>query len=144
MRFKRIVIPFLSACLLCTSLNVKSFAETTKYPFESEISPMYKIASNPSSELEMIGNMAYCTSQVSGTAVSISAEQTLQKYQGLWIWDDVKDVKWTKNVSANSLTMSNSKSGLESGTYRVKTVFTLTDKNGKTETVTVYSDEVSC
>lgn len=36
---------------------------------------------------------------------------------------------------------SNTKYELESGNYRLKTVFTLTDKQGKTETITVYSDE---
>lgn len=35
------------------------------------------------------------------------------------------------------------KQHLSSGKYRLKTVFTLTDKNGKTETITVYSDEKS-
>jgi len=39
--------------------------------------------------------------------------------------------------------LSNSKSGLESGKYRLKSVFTLTDKNGKSETITIYSDEKS-
>ncbi len=39
--------------------------------------------------------------------------------------------------------MSNTKTGLKSGKYRLKTIFTLTDKYGKTETITVYSDERS-
>ena len=36
---------------------------------------------------------------------------------------------------------SNTKYELESGNYRLKTVFTLTHKLDKTETTTVYSDE---
>ncbi len=36
---------------------------------------------------------------------------------------------------------SNTKYELESGDYRFIMVFTLTDKQGKTETTTVYSDE---
>jgi len=39
--------------------------------------------------------------------------------------------------------MSNHKYNLESGTYRLKTVFTLTATNGETETITVYSEEVT-
>lgn len=30
---------------------------------------------------------------------------------------------------------------LDSGTYRLKSVFTLTDRNGKNETITIYSHE---
>ena len=37
--------------------------------------------------------------------------------------------------------MSNSKNGLSSGTYRLKTVFVLKSSDGKTETATAYSDE---
>ncbi len=48
---------------------------------------------------------------------------------------------WTKTVHSNMLTMSNTKSGLSGGKYRLRTVFTLTDKYGESETITVYSDE---
>lgn len=33
--------------------------------------------------------------------------------------------------------------GFTNSTYRVKSVFALTDKNGKTEAITVYSNEKS-
>lgn len=49
--------------------------------------------------------------------------------------------KGTKTVNDNSIRLLNAKSGLTSGTYRVKSVFTLTDKNGTTETIMVYSDD---
>lgn len=39
--------------------------------------------------------------------------------------------------------MTNYKNNLESGTYRLKTVFTVTSKNGQTETIAVYSGEKS-
>ena len=39
--------------------------------------------------------------------------------------------------------MLHTKSGLSSGTYRIETVFTLTANDGKTETITVYSEEVA-
>ncbi len=46
-------------------------------------------------------------------------------------------------VYSNTLTMSNTKTGLSGGKYRLKTEFTLTDKNGETENIIVYSDEKS-
>ena len=71
----------------------------------------------------------------------IVAEQTLQK-QG-FLWTSYDGTEWTKTVYSNTLAMSNTKSSLSSGKYRLKTVFTLTDKDGKTEKITVYSDEKS-
>ena len=73
----------------------------------------------------------------------IVAEQTLQKQGFLWTWGTYDGTEWTKTVYSNTLAMSNTKSSLSSGKYRLKTVFTLTDKDGKTEKITVYSDEKS-
>ena len=75
--------------------------------------------------------------------VKITAEQYLQKQGILWIWSTYDSAEWTKTVYSNVLTVSNTKTGLSSGKYRLKTVFTFTDKQGKTETITVYSDEKS-
>ncbi len=65
----------------------------------------------------------------------------MQKHWSLWIWNDVEGATWTKTVNDNSIFFSNTKSGLDSGTYRVKSVFTFTDKNGKSEKIKIYSDE---
>ncbi|MGN0683975.1 MAG: hypothetical protein ACI4JY_09895 [Oscillospiraceae bacterium] len=46
-------------------------------------------------------------------------------------------------MKTNIIRLSNSKSGLPSGTYWLKSVFTLTSSSGKTETVTIYSTEKS-
>lgn len=46
-----------------------------------------------------------------------------------------------ESIQASSIILVNAKSKLQNGKYRLKTVFTLTDKDGKTETITVYSDE---
>ena len=53
------------------------------------------------------------------------------------------DVERTKTVYTHSLAMSNTKTDLSSGKYRLKTVFTLTDKYGKIKTITVYSSKKS-
>lgn len=72
--------------------------------------------------------------------VEITAEQYLQKQGFLWIWSTYDGAEWTKTVYTNTLSMSNTKTGLSSGKYRLKTIFTLTGKQGETETITVYSD----
>jgi len=124
---------------------VPAYAESaTGFSLVSGISPLYDIAKTVSSELNIIGTKAECVSQAEGDdAAKITIEQTLQKYSGwFWFWNDVDGATWTRTENRNSVRLSNTKSGLTSGTYRVKSVFTLTDKNGKTETITVDSNEV--
>ncbi len=91
------------------------------------------------------GTTANCQSSTRGYSdvVAITAEQYLQKQGFLWIWTTYNGAEWTKTVYSNVLAMSNTKTGLSGGKYRLKTIFTLTDKNGKTEKITVYSDSKS-
>ncbi len=104
------------------------------------VSPMYEIAKNPKSLLDISGQKATCTSTGSGNnVVEITAVQTLEKRDGSK-WYPIDDASWTSTVKSSMIMMSNTISDLENGKYRLKTVFTLTDKYGKTETVTVYSD----
>ena len=145
MKLKSLTALFLTAICLCSVFSVTAFAETdTKFAVTGNISPAYEIANSATSTLIIDGSTATCSSQVRSTnAASITVTQTLQKYWGLWIWTDVNDAKMSKTVNDCSLYLSTTKSGLSSGTYRVKSVFTLTNKDGKTETITVYSDEKS-
>ncbi len=137
------VIAFALAAVLCVSASVSVSAETTDSAFVDEAVPAYEIAKEASSKLRISGQTAYCTSYANGIdTVSITVEQTLEKYSGfLWIWNDVNDASWTETVNKKTISVSKTKSGLSSGTYRLKSVFTLTDSNGKTETITVYSEE---
>ncbi len=143
MWFKRIFASVLSAACLCGCFAVPAYAESAAgFSLVSGISPLYDIAENVFSELIIVGTSAECRSQADGIDdVKITVEQTLQKHWGLWIWNDVEGATWTKTVNDNSIFLSNTKSGLDSGTYRVKSVFTLTDKNGKSETITIYSEK---
>lgn len=130
-------------CLLSNS-HVVAYAETTVPLNSYDISLTYEIACNPVSNLEIAGNTAYCTSTVDGAGnISITATQTLQKHWGLWIWYDVEGGTWTKTVDRDTIYLSSTKQNLDKGTYRVKSVFVLTNKDGKSETITVYSDERS-
>lgn len=143
-RLKKRIASLLAVVILCMNFSVVSYADTiTVTSLENHgVSSAYEIASSCRADLTIQNGTAYCTSTAEGTvAVSITVTQTLQKHWGLWIWNDVKDASWSKHINGSSVCLSNSKSGLDSGTYRVKSVFTLTDKNGKVETITVYSDE---
>lgn len=141
MKLKRTMAMVLSAFCLFTTVGTVACADAVSNP-DDVISPAYEYADIASSRLSISGQTAYCTSETEGDAVSITVEQTLEKYSGwFWIWNNVDGANWTKTVNLNSISMSNTKSGLSSGTYRLKSVFTLTSSSGKTETITVYSEE---
>ena len=130
------------AAAIAASLASPAAYAAAAMPADNGIMPCYEIATSASSMLSLSGTTATCISRCSGAStVSITAVQTLQKEGLFWIWGDVDGAEWTKNVSAASIVMSNTKSGLDSGTYRLKTEFTLTNSSGETETITVYSTE---
>lgn len=135
----------LTAVCLCMSFSVSTTAETNDSFITDEVSPAYEIGANPTSNLSVSGKTAYCTSVVGGKkAVSITVEQTLEKYSGWFaIWNDVDGAYWSKTFNQITISFSNTKSGLASGTYRLKSVFSLTNSSGKTETITIYSQEKS-
>lgn len=143
MVFKKILAILFGGMLLCTNLSVSAYADTTYSFVESEVAPAYESAYSVTGSLTISGTTAYCTSSGKGPdIVSITVEQTLQKQGFLWIWSTY-GARWTKSVNADSIAMSNTKTGLSSGKYRLKSVFTFTDKYGKSETITVYSDSKS-
>lgn len=143
MQFKKILVSLgVLLCFFCTNLSTAAYADTAVPYSGYGVSPLYEIANSPYSGLSIENCTAYCSRSTTGTnAVHISVTHTLQKYWGLWIWNDVKDASWSKQVDDSSIRLSNTKSGLGGGTYRLKSEFTLTDKQGKSETVTIYSNE---
>lgn len=142
MQFKKMMVSLGVLVCLCTNFSAVAYANTTTPFSDYGISVAYEIAESPISTLNIIGRTAYCDSSTTGTnAISITVTQTLQKHWGLWIWTDVKDAVWTEKSNYNSISVSGSKSDLENGTYRVKSVFTLTNSSGKKETITIYSNE---
>ncbi len=141
---KRIVSALLAAAVAFSAFNISVAAKEMTNANLEIVVPAYEIASNPESTLIISGTTASCKSTVTGKSVkSISAEQTLEKFWGLWIWNEVDGGYWTKSVNSSILIMNNNKNKLDSGTYRLKTVFTLTSTSGETETITVYSEEVT-
>ena len=145
MRFRQILASVLMVACLFTCFTVTASAKNiSAYAIGDTASPQYDIATRVSSNIRITGTTAECVSQADGLdTVKINVVQTLQKYSGwFWIWDDV--ATWTKTENSNSIYVYNTKSGLSSGKYRVKSVFTLTNSSGKTETLTIYSDTESC
>lgn len=143
MKARLIISTVLSAFLLCSVSTVSASAQTNK-PRIDIVSPQYELAVNPQSSLRFDGKDAICTSNVeSDSAVSITVEQTLQVYWGLWIWNNVKGANWTETVNDKSICLSNIKTDLEDGKYRLKSVFTLTPSSGRPETIMVYINEQS-
>lgn len=142
MQHKKIIASLGFLICLSTNLSGVAYADNA-VPFVDEgISIAYEIAGNPISSLDITNKIATCTSRVDGAgAISITVTQTLQKYWGLWVWNDVEGAKWTRSVDQNSIRLSNTKQNLDKGTYRVKSVFVLTDKDGQSETITIYSNE---
>lgn len=97
-----------------------------------------------SSTLDIDNKKATCKSQyrsVNDDCSSITAVQTLEKHSWWIFWDTVGDECTTTVTNQNSLSFTNYKDNLDSGTYRVKTVFTVVLKNGQSDTDTVYSSE---
>lgn len=143
MKYLKNLSAALAAVLMVASTTVSTSAYEADLTIAAEkVAPAYEIASNPVSQLSISGATASCLSKVSGPSVkSITAEQTLEKFWGLWVWNEVVGANWSKSVNYNNITMSNKKYDLDSGTYRLKTVFTLTSTSGSTETITVYSQE---
>lgn len=142
MKFKKNLAIVLTALCLFAAVGTVACADAVSNP-DDVISPAYEYADSVSSRLYISEQTATCRSDADGcNVVSITVEQTLEKHSGwFWIWNSVDGANWTKTVNLNSISMSNTKSGLSSGTYRLKSVFTLTSSSGKTETITVYSEE---
>ena len=143
MRFKKSIAVLLSAFMVFSSVSIPVSAEMTTSVSNEGIAPAYEYANTAESMLNISSNSAECISNCIGSSdvVQITVEHTLQKYWGLWVWNDVDGASWTKTRNGSSISAVNTKSGLSSGKYRVKSVFTLTSSSGKTETITTYSVE---
>ncbi len=142
MRFRKSVALLLSAFMMFSSTSLPVSAETTTYASNDGIALAYEYADTVQSSLYISSSSAECISccESSSVVVEITVEQTLQKLWGLWIWNNVDGASWTKTRSGNAISLVSNKSGLTSGTYRLKSVFTLTSSSGDTETITVYSE----
>ena len=141
-RFLSLLISLLvMVSCLCISASAYSDADV-KIVITRDLASAQK-----SSKLNIDGlNTAICKSAFvdsNSNIYSITAEQTLEKHWAFGIFLSVVEADWEKTVYTDNLSMKNYKYNLDSGTYRLKTVFTVTMINGQTEKITVYSCEVS-
>ncbi len=141
---KVIMVIAMLAAISSVTVNAAA-ANVTTYGSAYSVSPYYETASAAFSTLTISGTTAKCESKLIGHSdvTSWNVEQTLEQFWGLWIWNEVDGGYWNETLSISSGKVTNNISGLSSGKYRLKSVFTLTTSNGKTETFTVYSDEKS-
>jgi len=104
-------------------------------------SPQYNYTQSCSSELSISGSTATCRSVATGyinQTTKIVFVQTLQKRNSSGGWDDV--ATWTTTINNYQGTVTKTKSGLSSGTYRLKTVF-IVYAGSSYEVITKYSQE---
>ncbi len=128
---KRKVIAILTAFSALFSMGISVGA----YNGENTASPYYLYTGSVESRLTIVNGTAYCKSVITGdnTVTQIYATLYLEKKNGSK-WEAVSNSTWNGSVKEKSLTINNSKSNLDSGTYRVKTVGTVFS-GSKSETV---------
>lgn len=106
--------------LLTISMALLMFLGVTVYAVEAR----YAHTTSVTSTLNIYNGNAYCKSTAQGdsTVTQIDGIQYLEKQNGK-NWDVVES--WSDSSKSNSLTMNNSKDNVGSGTFRVRTVFTV-------------------
>ena len=130
---RKIVLLSISVIMAVMLCGINAFA----------IEPIYTYVSLATSTLNIVSDTAYCKASVVGSSSvkSTSGTMYLEK-KGIFSWKTVNTESWTDSSSYNTLHMENSLSGLSSGKYRVRTVFTVYSGNSS-ETVEAISIEES-
>ena len=131
--------------IVASCFNMSSFAYDTV--MDDEIIVMDIASAEKSSNLSInSNNKATCNSifsDINSNIYKIRVVQTLEKHWAFGAFFAVDGANWERTYYTDSLSMTNYKYSLDSGTYRLKTVFTVTLIGGRTETIDVYSGEMS-
>ena len=141
MRIKKYIFTMLAVIMTISCLSVFASANDMEINIDDGIITEYQIADKVNSDLSISGTTASYSSDASGGCSSITVEHTLQKHWGLWVWNDVSNSTFSRTVYRSNICLFSNKYGLDSGTYRVKSTFTLTKSSGQTEVITIYSNE---
>lgn len=130
---KRLCILFAAVMAVTMLCGISAYAVEARYVYTF----------TATSELTISNGTATCKSYAKGisTVTKITGTQYLEKKNGDK-WETVKDSTWSDSTTKTSLTMENSKSNLDSGTYRLRTVFTVYSGTGS-ETIEKTSSEVT-
>lgn len=128
--------------ILSALVMVSSFTSATTTSYAAVIppdSPAYSYTNDCNVDLAISNREATCKSSLTGyynTTTSIIITQTLQKKNSNNAWDDV--CNWSTTIDNFKGSLTSTKSSLSSGTYRLKTVFTVY-AGSASETITKYS-----
>ena len=140
---KKLVAILSAGILAVTSLSVVSSAE---YDRNGLFIVQDVGGSDKRSTLRVSGRDVTCESiyySDKNDVNTIYAKQTLEKMISFNRFSSVTGASFSTTVSGRRMDYSNNVSGLSQGKYRLKTVFTVKYKNGRSETVTVYSTEIT-
>lgn len=138
---KKIVTILISVMLIMMSVTYISVSAKNLDFGSNEITPFYLYTYKATSDLSVSGNNVQCDSMLMGypDATKVNATQYLQKKNST-DWETVYNGTWSSSSNGNYLVMTNSKSNLSSGTYRLKTIFVVFSGN-EYEMITAYSSE---
>lgn len=140
-RLKAVILSLMLTLMACV-VPIQANAADLDNIVVGEIAPAYIDVNVATSILSISGTTATCKSQVKCTnATSITVSQCLYKVSGDTLIP-VPDAQWSTVKKSTSVTFTNTKSGLGSGTYRLETVFTVY-VGRVSESVTVYSNDVT-
>ncbi len=141
MKMKRMLACILMAsCLFAQSgIIVNADDNISEGNIESVYEMRSTYLSKASSELTISGTSAECYSQATGTSsvTQIIGDMYLMKYSSSSGWQDID--AWRLQQSGNYYSNTKTKTGLSSGSYRLRTEFEVKTSSGATETVTAYS-----
>lgn len=140
---KKVLSILVMFVIVASCFNMSSFAYDTV--IDDEIIVMDITSAEKSSNLSIdYNNNATCNSifsDINNNISMIKVVQTLEKHWAFGVFFAVNNASWERTYYTDSLSMTNYKYNLDNGTYRLKTVFTVTLNNGNTETIAVYSAE---
>lgn len=120
--------------IMFLTLGTTAYAETMPFALGSAVRESILMISE---------DTATCTSKYNAVDDAVSEviiTQSLEKHCYLWVRETVGG-EWSTTSDRSSVSFTNKVSELDSGTYRVKTVFNVTGTKGETEEITLYSAE---
>lgn len=141
MKMKRIIACILIASCLFSQSGIIVNADDNIS--ESAIETVYETRSTylqtALSSLTISGTTATCKSDATGNSsvTQIIGDMYLMKYSSSNGWQDID--AWRLQQGGRNYSNTKTKTGLSSGSYRLRTEFTVSARNGATETVTAYS-----
>ena len=94
---------------------------------DNEVSPNYLYTGDVTCQLKISGGTESCCSNITGSksVTKIVGSQYLEKKNSDGDWETVTGCSWSKTANSRTLKLENTKSGLDSGTYRLRAVFTV-------------------